>query len=42
MKTTIQVEIETTKILKKLRISKRESYEQIILRLVEMYNKEQK
>jgi hypothetical protein len=39
MKTTIQVDTTTTDLLKKLRLSKRETYEEIILRLVNAYKK---
>jgi len=34
MKTTIQVETTTTDLLKKLKIVKKESYEEVILRLI--------
>jgi len=42
MKTTIQVEKTTTEKLKKLKITKRESYEEIILRLINAINKKNK
>ena len=42
MKTTIQIEKNTLEILKKLKITKRESYEEIILRLINETNAKNK
>jgi len=42
MKTTIQVESKTLEQLKKLKIAKRESYDEIIIRLIEEYENAKK
>jgi len=42
MKTTIQIEKNTLEILKQLKITKRESYEEIILRLINETNTKNK
>lgn len=42
MKTTIQVETTTTEKLRELKITKRESYEEIILRLINETNTKNK
>lgn len=39
MKTTIQVDVSTTKKLKDIKIVKKESYEEVILRLIESQEK---